>query len=60
MGRIASNYYVNAKTMKYFIDNININTPEEKLLFHLAHSDEFEQIRARPEEEEELMKLYKE
>ena len=60
MGRISSNYYVNVKTMDYFIKNITVSTPEEKLLFHMAHSSEFEQIRGRPEEEEELTKLYKE
>lgn len=60
MGRIASNYYVRVETMDYFIKNITISTPEEKLLYHMAHSSEFEQIRGRPEEEEELMKLYKE
>lgn len=37
-GRIASNYYIESKTMNYFIKNININTPEEKLLLHMANS----------------------
>jgi len=60
MGRIACNYYVNAKTMNYFNNQITINVPEEKLLYHMAHSSEFEQIRGRPEEEEELMKLFSE
>ena len=36
MGRIGSNYYIEAKTMNYFIKNINLNTPEEKLLFHMG------------------------
>ena len=59
MGRIASNYYVNAKTMNYFINEIKLTTPEDRLLFHMAHSEEFEQIRGRPEEEQELNTLHK-
>lgn len=42
MGRIASNYYINVKTMSYFMENLKPHTSEEYFLYHLAHADEFE------------------
>ena len=60
LGRIGSSYYVGAKTMDYFQKSIGIDTSEEKLLYFMAKSSEFEQIRGRPEEEIELNRLFKE
>ena len=60
LGRIGSSYYVGAKTMDFFQKNIGIDTSEEKLLYFMAKSSEFEQIRGRPEEELELARLFKE
>jgi replicative superfamily II helicase len=57
MGRIASNYYINVKTMSYFMENLKPHTSEEMFLYHLAHADEFEQLDARKEEFEELKLL---
>jgi replicative superfamily II helicase len=57
MGRIASNYYINVKTMSYFMENLKAHTSEEYLLYHLAHADEFEQLEARKEEYDELKLL---
>jgi hypothetical protein len=42
MGRISSNYYINVKTMSYFMENLKPHTSEEMFLYHLAHADEFE------------------
>lgn len=57
MGRIASNYYIKAKTMSYFMENLRAHTNEYYFLYHLAHADEFEQLEARKEEFEELKLL---
>jgi len=57
MGRIASNYYINAKTMSYFMENLKPHTSEEYFLYHLAHADEFEQLEARKEEYDEMKLL---
>lgn len=59
LGRIGSNFYVDAKTMHDFSTTLNIQTPEEKLLYTMAKAKEFEQIRGRPEEEQELLRLHK-
>lgn len=55
MGRIASNYYINCKTMSYFMINLKATiSRSEMILTHLAAASEFEQLEARKEEYEEL------
>ena len=60
MGRIASNYYINVETMSYFMANLKENTPEDRILYHLAHATEFKQLDARKEEYQELQQLVSE
>lgn len=36
MGRIASNYYIDADTMSYFMQNLKPMTNEDSFLMHLA------------------------
>lgn len=57
MGRIASNYYINAETMSYFMENLKPTIREETFLYHLSNASEFKQLEARKEEYEELKYL---
>jgi len=57
MGRIASNYYIQVKSMSLFMENLKPNIREEIFLYHMAHSSEFEQLEPRKDELQELKVL---
>lgn len=60
MGRIASNYYIDVSTLNQFLKNIKQEHNEQRLLYQMANSKEFEQLRVRPDEEQELLLLSRE
>jgi activating signal cointegrator complex subunit 3 len=70
LGRIASHFYIHTETMEHFCKELKIteersstssklNLTDEKLLAIICRAKEFENVRLRPEETEELNKLAK-
>lgn len=54
IGRIASNFYIKHKSMEIYIEKLRPNNSEEELLEIFAASSEFEQLKYREDETEEL------
>ena len=57
MGRVGSNYYVKVNTMNYFMQHLKPGSSEQSMLYHMANSSEFEQLKARQEEQQELLDI---
>eukprot|EP00039_Didymoeca_costata_P013519 m.206766 g.206766 ORF g.206766 m.206766 type:complete len:2137 (+) comp15799_c0_seq4:40-6450(+) len=58
LGRAASHYYIKLESMEIFNDNISRNITEADLISVVSQSSEFEQIKVREEEMDELSQHY--
>eukprot|EP00727_Mastigamoeba_balamuthi_P005510 m51a1_g1579 putative activating signal cointegrator 1 complex subunit 3 (2006) ;mRNA; r:104604-111515 len=57
LGRVASHYYIQHESMDVFGESISEHMSEADILDVVCQSNEFENLRMRPEEQQELDKL---
>jgi activating signal cointegrator complex subunit 3 len=57
IGRIASNFYIKSQSIEIYVDKLQFNMSDEQLYSMFCESHEFQQLKLRDDENEELYKL---